>query len=65
MKTGVSGAAALISSSVGSRLSANWMLGPAADDAHPLRRRRARDLLLQHAQGVGQRGTPSQRSSML
>ena len=30
-------------------------LGPAAHDAHPLRRRGAPRLLLEHAQGVGQR----------
>ena len=30
-------------------------LGEAADDAHPLRRRRARDLRLEHRHGVGQR----------
>jgi hypothetical protein len=44
MNTGVSGAAALISSSVGRPLLGELELGPAADDAHPLRRRRARGL---------------------
>ena len=55
MKTGVSGAAALISSSVGRRRSANWNSRPAADHAHPLRRRRALGLLLEHPHRVGER----------
>lgn len=38
---------------------------PAADNAHPLRRRRAIGLIFQHAQRVRQRRNPSQRSSRL
>ena len=56
MNTGVSGAAALISSSVGSRRSANWN-----SDQPPTTRTHCGagvrcGLLLQHPQGVGQRG---------
>ena len=52
----MSGAAALISSSVGRRFSANWnSVKPPTTRTHCGAGVRA-DLLLQHRQGVGQRG---------
>ena len=59
------GAAALISSRRRHPPLGELELAPAAHDANPLRRRGAPGLLPEHPQGVGQDGTPSQRSSML
>ena len=56
MKTGVSGATWLISVQRRHAPLGELELGPAADDAHPLRRRGACACSLQHRQGVGERG---------
>ena len=65
MKTGVSGAAALISSSVGSRFSANWCsVKPPTTRTHCGAGVRAA-WALSIAMASASERTPSQRSSML